>query len=49
MPVRRLNHAVLYVADLASAVAFYTDALGFEVHTGDPGAGRVPGRARIGQ
>ena len=39
MPVRRLNHAVLYVADLASAVAFYTDALGFEVHT------EIPGRA----
>ncbi|HMH90468.1 MAG TPA: VOC family protein, partial [Streptosporangiaceae bacterium] len=39
MPVRRLNHAVLYVADLASAVAFYTDALGFEVHQ------EIPGRA----
>ena len=39
MPVRRLNHAVLYVADLASAVAFYTDALGFEVHL------EIPGRA----
>ena len=37
MPVRRLNHAVLYVADLASAVAFYTDALGFEVHLEMPG------------
>jgi catechol-2,3-dioxygenase len=39
MPVRRLNHAVLYVADVAAAVAFYTDALGFEVHT------EIPGRA----
>jgi catechol-2,3-dioxygenase len=39
MPVRRLNHAVLYVADLAAAVAFYTDALGFEVHL------EIPGRA----
>ena len=37
MPVRRLNHAVLYVADLASAVAFYTEALGFEVHLEMPG------------
>ena len=39
MAVRRLNHAVLYVADVAAAVAFYTDALGFEVHH------LVPGRA----
>ena len=39
IPVQRLNHAVLYVADLASAVAFYTDALGFEVHQ------EIPGRA----
>jgi catechol-2,3-dioxygenase len=31
MAVRRLNHAVLYVHDLAKAVEFYTAALGFEV------------------
>src|SRR5579863_3293012 len=31
MSVRRLNHAVLYVSDVARAVAFYTEALGFEV------------------
>jgi catechol-2,3-dioxygenase len=31
MPVSRLNHAVLYVRDVERAVAFYTDALGFEV------------------
>jgi catechol-2,3-dioxygenase len=31
MAVRRLNHAVLYVHDLASAVDFYTCALGFEI------------------
>src|SRR5215469_8950720 len=31
MAVRRLNHAVLYVHDLASAVDFYTYALGFEI------------------
>jgi catechol-2,3-dioxygenase len=31
MAVRRLNHAVLYVHDLASAVRFYTETLGFEV------------------
>jgi catechol-2,3-dioxygenase len=29
MPVQRLNHAVLYVRDVASSVAFYGDALGF--------------------
>jgi len=39
MAVRRLNHAVLYVQDLAASVDFYTDALGFEVRT------EIPGRA----
>jgi len=39
MAVRRLNHAVLYVADLAASVPFYCDALGFEVRT------EIPGRA----
>jgi catechol-2,3-dioxygenase len=33
MPVRRLNHAVLYVSDVARTVAFYTEMLGFEVRT----------------
>lgn len=33
MAVRRLNHAVLYVRDLAGSVDFYTDVLGFEVAT----------------
>jgi len=31
MPITRLNHAVLYVRDLARTVAFYTDVLGFRV------------------
>jgi catechol-2,3-dioxygenase len=39
MAVRRLNHAVLYVADLAQAVEFYRHALGFEVRM------EIPGRA----
>ncbi len=39
MAVRRLNHAVLYVHDLASAVDFYTATLGFEIRT------EIPGRA----
>src|SRR5262245_23178491 len=39
MAVRRLNHAVLYVADLAAAVDFYRATLGFEVRT------EIPGRA----
>jgi catechol-2,3-dioxygenase len=39
MSVRRLNHAVLYVRDLAASVRFYRDALGFEVRT------EIPGRA----
>jgi catechol 2,3-dioxygenase-like lactoylglutathione lyase family enzyme len=31
MPITRLNHAVLYVRDLAASVRFYTDILGFRV------------------
>ena len=31
MPITRLNHAVLYVTDVARSVAFYTEALGFRV------------------
>jgi catechol-2,3-dioxygenase len=31
MPITRLNHAVLFVSDLARSVAFYTDVLGFRV------------------
>ena len=29
MPITRLNHAVLYVRDVARSVSFYTDVLGF--------------------
>ena len=39
MAIRRLNHAVLYVGDLAASVDFYQHALGFEVRT------EIPGRA----
>jgi catechol-2,3-dioxygenase len=48
MAVRRLNHAVLYVANLAATVDFYTYALGFEVRTEIPGRAaflRAPGSA----
>jgi len=48
MAVRRLNHAVLYVHDLASAVDFYTATLGFEVRTEMAGRAaflRAPGSA----
>jgi catechol-2,3-dioxygenase len=48
MAVRRLNHAVLYVHDLASAVDFYTATLGFEIRTQIPGRAaflRAPGSA----
>src|SRR5262245_29279499 len=31
MGIHRLNHAVLYVSDVARSVAFYTDVLGFKV------------------
>ncbi|GAU70945.1 putative dioxygenase [Streptomyces sp. NBRC 110611] len=39
MAVRRLNHAVLYVRDVARSVAFYTEALGLTVEA------ELPGRA----
>jgi len=48
MAVRRLNHAVLYVHDLASEVDFYTATLGFEVRTEIAGKAaflRAPGSA----
>jgi catechol-2,3-dioxygenase len=38
MPVQRLNHAVLYVRDVERSVAFYRDALDFEVVMGMRGA-----------
>ena len=37
MPVRRLNHAVLYVNGLEREVDFYTRTLGFEVRMQIPG------------
>ncbi|MBV8160052.1 MAG: VOC family protein [Acidimicrobiia bacterium] len=38
MPVKRLNHAVLYVRDVHRTVEFYEDALGFRVVMQFPGA-----------
>jgi len=50
MSVYRLNHAVLYVRDVATSVAFYRDVFGFDyIPNGDgmPGAAflRAPGSA----
>ncbi len=48
MPVRRLNHAVLYVSNLSRTVDFYQAMLGFEVRTEIPGRAaflRAPGSA----
>jgi catechol-2,3-dioxygenase len=48
MAVRRLNHAVLYVSDLARVVDFYRYALGLELRTEIPGRAaflRAPGSA----
>jgi catechol 2,3-dioxygenase-like lactoylglutathione lyase family enzyme len=37
VPITRLNHAVLYVRDVAASVAFYRDVLGFrQVDIGPP-------------
>ena len=41
MPIQQLNHAVLYVRDVAKSVAFYTDVLGFRVVNSMPGAAFV--------
>jgi catechol-2,3-dioxygenase len=38
MPIQRLNHAVLYVRNVETSVAFYCDVLGFTVAMGFPGA-----------
>lgn len=38
MPVTRLNHAVLYVRDVARSVAFYESTLGFKPVMSMPGA-----------
>lgn len=38
MPVTRLNHAVLYVRDVARSEAFYAEVLGFRKVMGFPGA-----------
>jgi catechol-2,3-dioxygenase len=48
MSVRRLNHAVLYVSDVARSVTFYRETLGFEIATEIPGRAaflRAPGSA----
>ena len=48
MPVRRLNHAVLYVRDLPRTVSFYRETLGFEIRTEIRGRAaflRAPGSA----
>jgi catechol-2,3-dioxygenase len=48
MAVRRLNHAVLYVSDLAGVVDFYRYTLGFEARMEIPGRAaflRAPGSA----
>ena len=42
MPVRRLNHAVLFVRDLVRSVAFYREALGFAPIEG---MAEIPGAA----
>lgn len=39
MPVRRLNHAVLYIRDVARSVEFYRKVFGFTVDV------EIPGRA----
>jgi catechol-2,3-dioxygenase len=37
MPITRLNHAVLYVRDVSTSVAFYNEVLGFQALDGVSG------------
>jgi catechol-2,3-dioxygenase len=49
MPITRLNHAVLYVRDVAASVDFYQRALGFRVKAELPGAAfSAAGRGAVG-
>ncbi|MQA01289.1 MAG: VOC family protein [Streptosporangiales bacterium] len=48
IPVRRLNHAVLFVSDLERAVAFYTEAFDMQVAAQEPAANAAFLRARRG-
>lgn len=43
--LRRLQHLVLYVSDVARSVSFYVDVLGFEIQRRHPGAAflKIPG------
>ena len=44
MPIKRLNHAVLYVRDAERSSAFYSEVLGFGPATlGDGGGQSDPG------
>src|SRR3954464_16106791 len=45
MAITRLNHAVLYVRDVARTVAFYRDVLGFTVKHEIPGGPSFGGGA----
>src|SRR3954467_11467222 len=45
MAIHRLNHAVLYVRDVARSVAFYRDVLGFTVKHELPGGPSFGGGA----
>ncbi len=49
IPVRRLNHAVLFVRDLERAVDFYSQAFGFTVVAREPRAGAAFLRATGGE
>ena len=49
IPAVRLNHAVLFVADLERAVAFYTRAFGMEVAAREPRADAAFLRLPLGQ
>ena len=46
MAIHRLNHAVLYVSDLARSVAFYRDVLGFRPVAMTPTASGAPRSSR---
>lgn len=48
IPIRRLNHAVLFVRDLERSIAFYGEAFGFNVAAREPRANAAFLRAADG-
>ena len=49
VPIQGLNHAVLYIRDVATTKRFYTEVMGFETMIEDPGGQFLFMRAPLSQ